>query len=86
MLVSLKWLREYVDLPGDLDVEELATKLTMASSEVEGIHRTGAWDRDLVRVGQVVARECVGAKWIDYKGCCNRRDAVDERNENSASV
>ncbi len=57
MLVSLNWLRDYVDLPAGLDVEDLATRLTMASSEVEGIHRTGGWDRDLVRVGQVLAVE-----------------------------
>jgi phenylalanyl-tRNA synthetase beta chain len=55
MLVSLKWLRDYVDLPADLDVEELAERLTMASSEVEGIHRTGDWDRALVTVGHVLA-------------------------------
>src|ERR1043166_8802136 len=55
MLVSLKWLREYVDLPADIDVDDLATRLTMASSEVEGIHRTGNWDRALVTVGQVLA-------------------------------
>src|SRR5207249_3587145 len=54
MLVSLKWLREYVDLPADLDVADLATRLTMASSEVEGIHRTGDWDRSLVTIGQVL--------------------------------
>ncbi|MEI6137322.1 MAG: phenylalanine--tRNA ligase subunit beta, partial [Chloroflexota bacterium] len=53
MLVSLKWLRDYVDLPSDLDVDDLAHRLTMASAEVEGIHRIGAWDRDLVRVGHV---------------------------------
>ena len=53
MLVSLKWLRDYVDLPGDLDVDDLAHRLTMASAEVDGIHRIGAWDRDLVRVGHV---------------------------------
>ncbi len=57
MLVSLNWLREYVDLPAGLDVEDLATRLTMASSEIEGIHRTGDWDRDLVRIGHVLAVE-----------------------------
>ena len=57
MLVSLKWLRDYVDLPADIDVDDLATRLTMASSEVEGIHRIGDWDRDLVRVGAVLAVE-----------------------------
>ena len=55
MLVSLNWLREYVDLSPDLDVDDLVTRLTMASAEVEGIHRIGGWDRDLVRVGAVIA-------------------------------
>ena len=57
MLVSLKWLRDYVDLPADLDVDDLAHRLTMASAEVEGIRRIGAWDRDLVRVGAVLKVE-----------------------------
>ncbi|MGE3857325.1 MAG: hypothetical protein AB7G21_10270, partial [Dehalococcoidia bacterium] len=57
MLVSLKWLRDYVDLPADLDVEDLAHRLTMASAEVDGIHRVGTWDRDLVRVGHVLKIE-----------------------------
>lgn len=55
MLVSLKWLREYVDIPSGVDVEDLAHRLTMASAEVEGIHRRGGeWDRDLIRVGAVL--------------------------------
>ena len=57
MLVSLKWLRDYVDLPSDLDVDDLAHRLTMASAEVDGIHRIGTWDRDLVRVGHVLRVE-----------------------------
>ena len=56
MLVSLKWLRQYVDLPADVDVDALAHRLTMASAEVEGIRRVGAeWDGDLVTVGAVLA-------------------------------
>jgi phenylalanyl-tRNA synthetase beta chain len=56
MLVSLKWLREYVDLPDDLDVDDLAHRLTMASTEVEGVTRVGAeWDRELITVGEVLA-------------------------------
>ncbi len=55
MLVSLKWLRDYVALPADLDVDDLAHRLTMASAEVEGIHRIGAeWDRERVLVGHVL--------------------------------
>ena len=56
MLVSLNWLREYVDIPDDLDADELAHRLTMASAEVEGVHRVGAgWDRELITVGAVIA-------------------------------
>ena len=55
MLVSLKWLRDYVSLPADLDVDDLAHRLTMASAEVDGIHRVGGeWDRTLVVVGHVL--------------------------------
>lgn len=55
MLVSLRWLREYVDLPAGVDVDDLAHRLTMASSEVEGIRRVGEWDHERVRVGRVLA-------------------------------
>jgi phenylalanyl-tRNA synthetase beta chain len=55
MLVSLKWLRDYVSLPADLDVDDLAHRLTMASAEVDGIHRVGGeWDRALIVVGHVL--------------------------------
>ena len=58
MLVSLKWLRDYVDLPDDLDVEAFAQQLTMASAEVDGIERVGGdWDRELVTVGEVLTVE-----------------------------
>src|SRR3990170_1899768 len=58
MLVSLKWLRDYIDLPADVDVDDLAHRLTMASAEVEGVRRVGGdWDRDLVRVGRVLKLE-----------------------------
>ena len=55
MLVSLKWLRDYVDLPDDLDVDAFAERLTMASAEVEGVERIGDWDRDLVTVAEVLS-------------------------------
>ncbi len=58
MFVSLKWLRDYVDLPADVDVQEFADQLTMASAEVDGISRVGdGWDRELVLVGEVLAVE-----------------------------
>ncbi|MSQ41829.1 MAG: phenylalanine--tRNA ligase subunit beta [Dehalococcoidia bacterium] len=58
MLVSLKWLRDYLELPATVDIDDLAHRLTMASAEVEGIRRTGAqWDRALVTVGAVLTVE-----------------------------
>ena len=57
MLVSLKWLREYLELPEAswADAEGLAHRLTMASAEVDAVRRVGAWDRDLVTVAEVLA-------------------------------
>ncbi len=37
MLVSKKWLKQYVKLPDSLDSKELGLKLTMSTVEVEGI-------------------------------------------------
>jgi phenylalanyl-tRNA synthetase beta chain len=52
MKVSLKWLRDYVDI--NLTVGELAERLTMAGLEVRGIQTTGGtWDN--VVVGEVIA-------------------------------
>ncbi|UUM13098.1 phenylalanine--tRNA ligase subunit beta [Clostridiaceae bacterium HFYG-1003] len=38
MLVSLNWIREYVDLPADLTMEKLSYDLTMRTVEVEGTY------------------------------------------------
>jgi phenylalanyl-tRNA synthetase beta chain len=52
MRVSLKWLRDYVDIK--LTVGELAERLTMAGLEVKGIQTTGGtWDN--VVIGEVTA-------------------------------
>jgi phenylalanyl-tRNA synthetase beta chain len=52
MKVSLKWLRDYVDI--DLPPAELADKLTMAGIEVKGWQATGGgWEN--VVVGQILA-------------------------------
>jgi phenylalanyl-tRNA synthetase beta chain len=52
MKVSLKWLRDYVDIT--LPTRKLADRLTMAGLEVGGIQAVGgAWDK--IVVGEVVA-------------------------------
>ncbi|MBI2906103.1 MAG: phenylalanine--tRNA ligase subunit beta [Chloroflexi bacterium] len=51
MKVSLKWLKQYVDI--NLPPQELAHKLTMSGSEVSGINTIGgSWDK--VFVAQLV--------------------------------
>lgn len=54
MKISLDWLREWVDVDGD--VPTLAHALTMAGLEIEGIHRAGP-DLPGVVVGEVLAVE-----------------------------
>ncbi|MGH2583862.1 MAG: phenylalanine--tRNA ligase subunit beta, partial [Dehalococcoidia bacterium] len=54
MRVSLKWLRDYVDLV--LPAEELAHRLTLSVTEVEEIIRIGGWGGK-VRVGEVLRVE-----------------------------
>ena len=52
MKFSVNWLREFVDLPSD--VEELAELLTLAGIEIEGIEKRGA-NFDKVVVAQITA-------------------------------
>ena len=56
MLVPLSWLKKYV--PVDIPPTELAHRLTMAGTEVDGITETGAgWEPDKVMVGEVLKVE-----------------------------
>ena len=51
MRIPLSWLREYVDF--DLSVEELVEAISLHSQEVDGVHRLGVLDGEVV-VGEVV--------------------------------
>ncbi|PIE81503.1 MAG: phenylalanine--tRNA ligase subunit beta [Chloroflexi bacterium] len=61
MLIPISWLKDYVDI--DMSVTELASLLTIAGLEVEGIDYIGipggndknrlVWDRDLIMVGHI---------------------------------
>jgi phenylalanyl-tRNA synthetase beta chain len=57
--VPVSWLRDYV--PVEMSVEELATRLSISTAEVEGIERRGVPDQDgnlgLFRVGRVLEAE-----------------------------
>jgi phenylalanyl-tRNA synthetase beta chain len=57
--VPVSWLRDYVAV--DMPLEELATRLSVSTAEIEGIERRGVPDEDgnlgLFRIGKVVAAE-----------------------------
>jgi phenylalanyl-tRNA synthetase beta chain len=59
MKVPVSWLRDYV--PIELPVDELATKLSVAAAEIEGIERIGVpeidGNLDRFRVGRVLEAE-----------------------------
>src|SRR5579864_2759221 len=52
MRVPVSWLREYV--PIEMPLEELATRLSVATAEVEGIERLGVADPAPLVVGRVL--------------------------------
>ncbi len=54
MLIPLSWLREYVELPGDVDA--LCEKLTMLGLEIESVERRGE-DVKKVVVGKIMSIE-----------------------------
>jgi phenylalanyl-tRNA synthetase beta chain len=39
MFISLNWLKDFVDIPSDLNPRELALRFTIATAEVEGVER-----------------------------------------------
>jgi phenylalanyl-tRNA synthetase beta chain len=59
MRVPVSWLREYV--PVEMPLDELATRLSISTAEVEGIERRGVPEQDgnlgLFRVGRVLEAE-----------------------------
>src|ERR1035437_354419 len=54
MKISLKWLKDYVQL--DASVEEITRAITFLGFEVEGVANTGAPQLDNVVVGEILTR------------------------------
>jgi phenylalanyl-tRNA synthetase beta chain len=55
MRAPLSWIREYVDLPADLRVEELAARLTALGLKLEALHAPGADVEGPLVVGRVLS-------------------------------
>lgn len=48
MLISLNWIRDFVDLPTDLDPNDLAERFTRTTAEVEGVKEISIGARGLI--------------------------------------
>ncbi|MEK7673182.1 MAG: phenylalanine--tRNA ligase subunit beta [Patescibacteria group bacterium] len=53
MHVSLNWLKEFVDIPKDLDPKDLAQQLTLKTAEVDSVHNEGELLENIV-VGEIL--------------------------------
>ncbi|HSS67267.1 MAG TPA: phenylalanine--tRNA ligase subunit beta [Nocardioidaceae bacterium] len=69
MRVPVSWLHDYADLPADIDVKELADRLTMLGLKLEAIETPGAEVSGPLVVGRVVefaAEEHSNGKTIQW--------------------
>jgi phenylalanyl-tRNA synthetase beta chain len=41
MKISLDWIQDFTELPADLSPEEIGTRFTLSTCEVEGVERSG---------------------------------------------
>ncbi|HNO76679.1 MAG TPA: phenylalanine--tRNA ligase subunit beta [Phycisphaerae bacterium] len=73
MLISVNWLRDYVDIPDSLDVRALAERLTITTAEVEGVEQiqtgaSGLIAARVVSVGPVEGRANLKKVELDLGG------------------
>ena len=61
MLISVNWLRDFVDLPADLDPRELAERFTIVCAEVEGVEPISVGAEGLIAAGIVEVSDVPGA-------------------------
>ena len=74
MLVSYKWLNDYLDL-SEISPNELADKMSVTGIEVEGIEVPAAGLKKIV-VGEV--KECGTPRFTD-RGQCQNQERQDAR-------
>ena len=77
MLISLNWLKQYIDLEG-IEINEIENALTMIGQEVEKIDRQGS-NLDNIIVGQIIEKESHPES--DHLTVCK----VDNGTENTTS-
>ena len=62
MLISLDWIRDYVDLPADLNPRELAERFTCTTAEVEEVKQVAIQARGLIIARVNSATELPGSR------------------------
>ncbi|HPD32001.1 MAG TPA: phenylalanine--tRNA ligase subunit beta [Phycisphaerae bacterium] len=62
MLISLNWLRDFVDVPQDLDPGDLAERFTCTTAEVEGVQHITCSASGLIAAGIVNVEAIPGDK------------------------
>ncbi len=66
MLISLNWIRDFVNLPEDFDPRELAERFTMTCAEVEGIERIETGARGLVAARITTVKPLPGTRDLHH--------------------
>ena len=57
MKLSLNWIRDYIDMPADMDLGRMAYDLTMSTVEVEGAEQLADRFANII-VGEIKAIVC----------------------------
>lgn len=57
MLISLNWIRDFVDLPADLDPKALGLRFTVTTAEVDGVHQICVGARGLIAAKVLAVKE-----------------------------
>ena len=57
MRTPVSWIRDYVDLPADVTVEDLAARLTTLGLKLEALEKPGADVTGPLVIGRVLTQE-----------------------------
>jgi len=60
MLISLNWIRDFVDVPADIDPHDLAERFTLITAEVESVERVQVDARGLIAARVLELNELTG--------------------------
>jgi len=66
MLISLNWIRDFVDLPRDVSPPELGERFTLTCAEIEGVERIRVDARGLIAARVVSNRELPGSRGLRH--------------------